>query len=217
MENASQKIEELRKVIETKIVTFDQKYRVGPSLYFYEKVLSCRKDNRNINQFLHNENNIEYLYSALLAWDMNSRGAKMKYFTDFKQAIINNSKYFTEIEKNANNIFDVNIDSILECFTNIYKNLEIMDTDSKLVSTSKLLHFLFPDLMMPMDRTNTLQYFYGNTGESLKRFLEIFKFAYSIAKENINWENIVGKTKWNTSVPKIIDNAIILKMDISIK
>ena len=66
-----------------------------------------------------------------------------------------------------------------------------------------------------MDRTNTLQYFYNNTGESFTRFWEIFEFSYHFAKKNIEWTKIINTGKWNTTIPKIIDNAIILKMDIS--
>jgi hypothetical protein len=70
---------------------------------------------------------------------------------------------------------------------------------------------------MPMDRTNTLEYFYNNTGESVNKFLEILEFSYKLTKEEIEWKKYLNKGKWNTTIPKIIDNAIILKMDISTK
>jgi hypothetical protein len=37
-------------------------------------------------------------------------------------------------------------------------------------------------------------------------------FCNSIAHENIDRNKIIGKNEWNTTIPKIIDNAIILKM-----
>ena len=215
MENIPQRINELKETIESKILLIDQKYRFGPSLYFYEKIIECRKKEKNIISFLNNDKNIEYIYSTLVAWDMNSRGAKMKYYTDFKQSIVNNSNVFINIENLSINLLNVNFDKIITLLENVYKKLDIMYTNSRLVSTSKTLHFLFPDLIMPMDRMNTLQYFYNNTGESLKRFLEIFEFSYHFAKENIRWNDIMNNGKWNTSIPKIIDNAIILKMNIS--
>ena len=217
MEDIQKKIKEIKETIENKVNQMDQKYRFGPSIYFYERVYSIRKNSKNITLFLNEEKNIEYLYSTLLAWDMNSRGAKMKYFTEFKKSIIDNIKTFKNIENVSTNLLNVQLSTINEYLGNLYKNLDIMYTNSKLVSTSKLLHFLFPDLIMPMDRTNTLEYFYNNSGESLTRFLEIFEFSHKMANENIEWNKYLDKCKWNTTIPKIIDNAIILKMDISTK
>ena len=36
--------------------------------------------------------------------------------------------------------------------------------------------------------------------------------GYDIAHEDIEWNKIIEKKKWNTTIPKTIDNAIILKM-----
>jgi len=215
MKDVSKRMDELKDIFKNKISTMDKKYRFGPSIYFYEKIYSIRKNTENITLFLENDKNIEYLYSTLLAWDMNSRGAKMRYFTDFRQSIIDNKKYFLNIENISTNLLNIQFSKINDSLKKIYNNLNIMYTNSKLVSTSKLLHFLFPELIMPMDRTNTLQYFYNNTGESFTRFWEIFEFSYYFAKENIEWTKIINTGKWNTTIPKIIDNAIILKMDIS--
>jgi len=217
MDNVKLRFNELKDIIKTKIQTIDQKYRFGPSLYYYQKVIEHRRIANNINDFLINEKNIEYLYGALLAWDMNSRGAKMKYFTDFKNSIVKNKMYFFEIENHNTNILNIELGFILNIIKVLYQNLDIMYTKARLVSTSKLLHFMFPDLMMPMDRRNTLKYFFGNETESLKRFLEIFEFSYYFSKENIQWDDIIGKTNWNTTIPKIIDNAIILKINKSTK
>ena len=63
---------------------------------------------------------------------------------------------------------------------------------------------------MPMDRQNTLRFFFGNTNESESYFLKIFGYSYEIAKK-IDLRQFLDKT-WNLSVPKVIDNAIISKM-----
>ena len=87
-----------------------------------------------------------------------------------------------------------------------------MKTGGKLVSNSKLLHFLFPSLLMPMDRANTLSDFYRNAGESINKYIEITKFCFEITNMPENWENYLGNG-WNTTVPKMMDNAIILLME----
>jgi len=67
-----------------------------------------------------------------------------------------------------------------------------------------------------MDRANTLSYFYGNTSESLDKYIEIIKFSFEIMKKPENWENYLDNG-WNTTVPKMIDNAIILWVGKSVK
>ena len=91
-----------------------------------------------------------------------------------------------------------------------------MKTRGKLVSNSKLLHFLLPNMFMPMDRKNTLSYFYGNTGESKNKYIEIIELSYEIMRMPENWEGYLDN-RWNTTVPKMIDNAIILLVGKSVK
>ena len=146
---------------------------------------------------------------------MNSRGSKMKYFDEFKANIVsclNQFKLIENFEKNSN----TNSVRLISTLRNTYENLSLMKTGGKLVSNSKLLHFLFPKLFMPMDGMNTLSYFYGNTGESLNKYIEIIKLSYEIISRPENWENYLDNN-WNTTVPKMIDNAIILLVGKSVK
>ena len=85
---------------------------------------------------------------------------------------------------------------------------------AKLVSNSKTLHFLFPNLLMPMDGLHTLTYFYHNTSESSDKYMELIKLSLEIMGKDSeeNWKKCLGNGDkwWNTTVPKMIDNAIIL-------
>ena len=76
--------------------------------------------------------------------------------------------------------------------------------------TRKVMHFILPDLIMPIDRQNTLTFFYGHTGELENYFIRIFGYSYEIA-QRIDLRPFLDDT-WNQSVPKVIDNAIISKM-----
>jgi len=208
-------MDEIVITIKERISEINMDYRTGPSLYFYRKLIDLRSISNNIESFLGDDYKIEILYATLVSWDMNSRGAKMKYFDDFKENILSCLDLFKEIEEfegsNAPNI--TGLESILR---DVYKNLNLMKTNAKLVSNSKLLHFLFPNLLMPMDRTNTLSYFYGNTGESLNKYIEVTKFSLEIINMPEKWENYLDN-KWNSTAPKLIDNAIILIRGISIR
>jgi hypothetical protein len=72
------------------------------------------------------------------------------------------------------------------------------------------MHFILPDLVMPMDRQNILTFFFGNTNESGSHFLKILCYSREIAQK-IELCQFLDK-EWNISVPKIIDSSIISKM-----
>jgi hypothetical protein len=69
---------------------------------------------------------------------------------------------------------------------------------------------------MPMDRNNTLWYFYGNTGESPNKYVEIIELSFEIMSMPEKWDTYLDNN-WNTTVPKMIDNAIILLVGKSIR
>lgn len=209
------KIEQIVAIIKTRISEINNRYRTGPDLYFYKRLIHLRNKSNSIQSFLRRDYHIEILYATLVSWDMNSRGSKMKYFDEFKANIVsclNQFKLIENFEKNSN----TNSVRLISTLRNTYENLSLMKTGGKLVSNSKLLHFLFPKLFMPMDGMNTLSYFYGNTGESLNKYIEIIKLSYEIISRPENWENYLDNN-WNTTVPKMIDNAIILLVGKSVK
>jgi len=59
-------------------------------------------------------------------------------------------------------------------------------------------------------------YFYKNTGESEHKYREIIQFSHELAKNIENFSDRVDKN-WNTSILKMIDNAIILINGTSVK
>jgi hypothetical protein len=211
IEDEQQKIDKIILTIETQLSNFSDIYRSGPDLYFYKKIFNLRANFPDIESFLKNEYNCEILYACLTSWDMNSRGAKMKYFDGFKETLINCIEHFKKLE-NLDRQIKPNVIELLPSLALTYESLNLMQTNSKLVSNSKILHYLFPNILMPIDRENTLVYLYGEkarTYESMKRYRDIIEFSYKIINRKDNWANFQDK-RWNTTAPKMIDNAIIM-------
>ena len=208
IKNRVDKIEKITATIKTKISEINKPSKTGPALYFYRRVIDLRNNSNSIESFLRNDYHIEILYATLVSWGMNSRRAKMMYFDEFKARILDCLNQFKEIETFEKS-GDIDLTKLKSTLRNACKKLKLMESGGKLVSNSKLLHFLFPKLLMPMDGANTLCYLYGNTGESLKKYSEIIRFSFEIMNSPENW-NIYLDDKWNTTVPKLIDNAIIL-------
>jgi hypothetical protein len=190
------------------ISEINNRYRMGPDLYFYRRLMSVRNQAPNLSSFLQNDYNIEILYATLVAWDMNSRAAKMKYFDEFKGNILSTINQLQQLEK----LFaehQLRRNEVLPTLRIVYCNLELMKTRGRLVSNSKVLHFLFPTTLTPMDGKNTLDFFYGNHNESVDKYIEVTELALDIMAMPDNWQNYLDDV-WNTSVPKMIDNAILL-------
>lgn len=194
--------------IQNGISEIDNYFRKGPSLYFYQRAAEVRKSHYDLESILQDKDYLELLYATLVSWNMDSRAAKMKYYDDFCDNILSCTEVLKAIDEYAHNgkfLFD----AVSELLAVAYQSLSLMESGGKLVSNSKLLHFLFPEMLMPMDRRNTLNFFYRNTGESMNKYLEIIKLSFEIIAYPLNWNTYLD-SKWNVTRPKIIDNAIIL-------
>lgn len=132
----------------------------GPSAYFHQRAIAeCQ------TCFLSNEH-IEMVYATLVAWGMHragNGGAKMPMYSDFHDSIMRVSQILqkyqnTKIESvSANNIGQVIADLSDICFgPNAVKG---STTNSKLVSASKILAHILPNLVPPMDRQYTIRFF----------------------------------------------------------
>lgn len=89
----------------------------------------------------------------------------------------------------------------------IYSKLDLMNSGGRLVANSKTMHFILPDLVMPVDRQNTLKFFFGYTTESETMFPNILECFYRVARK-MNLRQFLDRG-WNLSITKVIDNAII--------
>jgi len=202
------------KSINKSIKKVDKVYRpYDPGWYLYKKVLETENiKDKFTDEFL------ELIYVTLSAWNMNSRGARLADIDVFKRSLKKHKKPIIALSKYRIEKIS-NIDDILVKIEQLFKNLEIVYQDDeidkpRLVTFSKTLHFLIPDLFVPIDRKYTLMFFYGNVSinknidKQWEKFEEIFrefhKFSLKVSKMNIKFS-----TRWVTNIPKIIDNVII--------
>jgi hypothetical protein len=179
----------------------------GPSLYFYRKLLQSRASAGSVGNFVGNSCNLELAYALLGLWGMNTRAAHMKDFVSFTNAVTQAGPNLIKLETALAQGIDA---ATLQLLGEVYESLDVMETESNLISTAKLLHFLLPDYLMPVDGENTLMYLYGTKWESTIRYLEIVKFLFQVRSE-VNQRQVQWHTDqdWNANFAKIVDNAII--------
>jgi hypothetical protein len=144
---------------------------------------------------------------------MNSRGAKLNDYDEFTASILSHKDDFKKLEKVA----IVDLESQKKTIKKLFDELELVDTKTPLVTFSKTLHFILPNLIAPIDRRYTLRFFYGKNPEgcfnSLAKQFEVFwkiEMEFSkFAQKQKDLSSYVEADGWNRSVPKVLDNAVI--------
>jgi len=208
----------------------------GPSVYFHRKVVDMIRNSKDYRELLlKNDLFMEYIYATLASWGMHrmDRKASLKDFDGykgFKQSVRDNMDLLEELfrGKKLHELNDADKMKIKPILSDIFENLEVMKSGTKLIGNSKVLHHLLPDLIPPADESHTLNFFfeekfkrnttiYRKIRESEEKqkaiFLEIFDEFHQICKRVDHIENIYSERKekenFTTSIPKLIDNAII--------
>ncbi|MFA4861414.1 hypothetical protein [Methanoregula sp.] len=147
---------------------------------------------------------------------MGKKGAKLKDFSSFSKAIHNNISKFVSLK--TYQLKDLNTNDRSRIFSQIeslFENLDIMETDSCLVGNSKLMHHILPDLVPPIDREHTLMFFFNSKSllsydKEKQKFSEILENYWTICKKiDLQYEDYQKYPQFTSSIPKLIDNAII--------
>jgi hypothetical protein len=203
-----------KKIFEDSLKKTKEFYRpLDPGQFLYNLLLEKR---RKIDIF--SDEYLELVYTTLIAWNMNGRGAKLSEIDKFKKTIRENKKIIKSLEKyKLINLKEKEL--VLEKLKILFFNLDLTETKSKIVTFSKTLHFILPELIVPIDRKYTLDFFYNNkqipTDKNKKKncekqfkiFEELFEKFIEISKV-YNLNKYLDKI-WHVTPTKVIDNAII--------
>ncbi len=191
----------------------------GPSVYFHTRVIEKYRNTDNYDKLLSDNQYIEYIYATLTSWGMHrmTKNVLLKEFKEFKKTIDLNRDSLIELNKYKLETIQ-SIEDMKKSLLKVFNNLIVMKKGSKIVGTSKALHHLLPDLVPPIDRRNTINFFYEDPlkkqvsipKDEDKSFFEILGEYIDITKNlNLTLRSFPNKNVFDTSVPKIIDNAII--------
>jgi hypothetical protein len=197
----------------------NQEYRFGHDLNFYREIINVHRNVQDIIKIIKNDDFCRNLYRTLEAWDMDKRGARLNEYDILKESILQHGPYLIDLYKNKldsiSSLEDKNGQKIIRDLEFVFCHLEVMKSKRRIVGVSKAMHFLLPDLVMPIDSTYTMPYFYETNKynekveKEFQTYLDIFTKAHQITKKLKLSANDADGKEWNTSVPKLIDNAII--------
>ncbi len=205
-----------KKVFKDSLEITKKEYRpLDPGLYLYNLLLDKRK-----NEDIFSDSYLELIYTTLIAWNMDGRGAKLEEINIFKNSIRENKEDIIQLRKFKLSTLDqIEKEKSLEILKKLFCNLKLTQTKSKLVTFSKTLHFLLPELIVPIDRKYTLDFFYGNgmlpTSKEDKEncekqfyiFRELFEKFFELS-QRYNLDEYLDKS-WSIVPTKVLDNAII--------
>jgi hypothetical protein len=156
---------------------------------------------------------IAKVYEILEAWNMNQQAARLNDPVPFQDTIKSKICVLKDLE--AAKLSDISKSEIMTALKLLFFKLDLVKTNSKLVTFSKTMHFLFPNLIVPIDRKYTLSFFkiHQNNIDTFDKQWEVFEkleTTFSQFSKTVNLsEHIDTKGDWNLNVPKIIDNLII--------
>jgi len=196
-------------------------YKIYPSGSSNSSVNSHHVENL-INDYTH----IHDVYESLrVEFGMGMRTAKLVSFEVFRKSIQDHSQVIVGLTGYRMDCIAPNAvpQSLLDDLKLLFYGLKVVppkakqgkppEESPKLVAVSKTLHFLLPNLVMPVDGAYVLR-FLGkrsvpqNIERQFALFKEVFcKYIELTAQLKLNPNN-GGCNWWNISVPKRIDNAI---------
>jgi hypothetical protein len=194
----------------------NNKYRHGDDLGFYRELIAQHRIIADLNKLIASDAFLQKLYATLEKWDMNKRGARLVDLPTMRDSIRSYREDLCKLYKyRLQMLSEKDIQKVQQQLKVLFCGLKIMATKRRIVGVSKALHFLLPDLALPIDSSNTMLAFYGynryEVGEKKesKTYSDIFEKSYKIAKQLNLTESDVNDCGWSCSVPKLIDNAII--------
>lgn len=198
-------------------------FKEGPCIHFHKKAINIWSDNIQNNNvsyrsLLKDDNYLDAIYATLTAWGMNKLGGgpKLKDFNLFKDNLILIADYLEAIK----DLNILRIDEIKESIQAIYAILDPSENKMDLVAKSKTLHHLHPDIFPPVDKRYTLSLLTKlksleiaptMNGIDFKNYWKVllcFRIIINLVGED-KIIRYIGKEIMDTSLTKIVDNAIV--------
>jgi hypothetical protein len=222
----TERVGELIERFDDYVNLFNQKdLFTGPSVYFHNKTLDVLHQHTDVLDALHDDKFFDYLYATLTAWGLHRMGpgkTKLIEINQFKKSIQTQEEEIQSLQSlKIDEIPDDSINLITSRLWTLIDNIQVGIAETKIVSGSKALHHMLPELVPPIDREYTLMFFYNhktlNRGDEVA-FKEIYPYFQQISKKcKKEITRQMGRGMINTSKTKIIDNAIISYVSKEIK
>lgn len=182
----------------------------------YLSLVKQHNSAKDYEQLVRQGDYIHLAYQTLADWNMDQRGARLVPVTEFRDSILQHVNELSGVKSWRLEL--LGSDGVVEALSRLkplFLGLKVMQSRARIVGISKTLHFLLPNLVMPIDRRNIMDLLYlgapysNNPEKEFRLFAEIFEEYYLLSNKLSLSTMDVDNSTWNTSIPKLIDNALI--------
>jgi hypothetical protein len=177
----------------------------------YIATMKLRAQFRSVQAAVSNDEFLQHLHATLSGFFRLARRTNLKPIDQFKAELGAHAQSIASFEGRKLSTVP---NATSACLWHLIHQLNIADCKRRLVSGTKTLHVLLPDLVVPVDGryTGAFLFRYSTDFDEGDDEQETFKIAFAtfqtIAKA-VTPETYVGKHPMHTTPTKVIDNAVI--------
>jgi len=177
----------------------------------HRDTIATRRSFDSAAQALDDDSFLRSLYRTLSAWGIGSRGSVLTAYPGFSGAIRSNSERIAALDGIRIDDPQLNSFAVTAKLWKLTSSLGIVRNDAILVPCSKALHHILPELVVPIDRAYTGEFFSFHRPYFQYRQEKIFREAFRNLRHiatSVDLDQYVG-SGWHTSRTKVLDNAIV--------
>jgi hypothetical protein len=212
-----ERIQELSTDLNRLALIFESAERFsGPSLYFHRRSIDTRRALGSARNAVDSDPFLELVYATLSAWGMHRMGpgnTKLRDFEDVCASLRSCRDAIAALENvSLSQLPQQQLSSTILQLWKLVESLTVSVAEAKIVANTKALHHLLPDLVPPIDRTYTFNFFYSRRQLTISEqdaFHEMFTRFHQVATENAATVRGLVGAGWNTSETKVLDNAVV--------
>jgi hypothetical protein len=188
----------------------------GPSLHFHLRTHECLCRHGSAVNAIASEDFYECLYATLASWGMHRMGrgnTKLRELSVIKQSVRAQERAIEALQHFCLcDISAAEIHPLIKKIWQLLNSLSVSIAEAKIVANSKVLHHVLPNLIPPIDRTYTFNFFYNRNSLSIGEedaFSEMFFRFHRMASGQKDKLTAHLDHGWNSSLTKVLDNALV--------
>ena len=178
---------------------------------YHRRTIDLRRSAGSVANALDDERFLSELYATLESWGIGSRASRLVPFSAFLTELRSWSRSLQELEDLEIDAPMLNVGTTEEHLWRLIDGIHVVENQARLVALSKTLHHVLPDLLPPIDRMYTQEFFGFHSPEfqygQQRVFAQIWLHFVEIARA-VHPAAYIGPG-WRTSRSKVIDNAIV--------
>jgi len=177
----------------------------------HRRTIDLRREAGSVAHALADDRFMRTLYSTLGSWGIGSRASRLVPFDHFVTELRRWSRPLADLDELTIDEPGLPVDATGDDLWRLIDGIHLVDNQARIVALSKALHHILPDLLPPIDRMYTQEFFGFHNPEfqygQQRTFGEIWTHYVEIARA-VGPASYVG-SGWRTSRSKVIDNAIV--------